>query len=167
MRVWLINGLELNTVVSVDDWMLVDIWISSRRSKSSLHASSAGSMHHSRQQCMCCSSWDPQPHFWCISRLGGFQSSLLRQSLKLHERNPEWNPPAQSCSIGWHSQAAYSCSSWPTPHTQESMARSQVSLYVYDLLCIDKVETPYHDNDLTLTPIISPQSGWQWTWSCP
>ena len=30
-----------------------------------------------------------------------------------------------------------------------------------------KVETPYHDNDLILTPIISPQSGWQWTWSCP
>ena len=29
-----------------------------------------------------------------------------------------------------------------------------------------KVETPYHDNDLILTPIISPQSGWQWTWSC-
>jgi hypothetical protein len=24
-----------------------------------------------------------------------------------------------------------------------------------------KVETPYHDNDLRLTPIISPQSGWQ------
>jgi hypothetical protein len=24
-----------------------------------------------------------------------------------------------------------------------------------------KVETPYHDNDLILTPIISPQSGWQ------
>jgi hypothetical protein len=23
----------------------------------------------------------------------------------------------------------------------------------------DKVETPYHDNDLILTPIISPQSG--------
>jgi hypothetical protein len=23
-----------------------------------------------------------------------------------------------------------------------------------------KVETPYHDNDLILTPIISPQSGW-------
>jgi hypothetical protein len=30
-----------------------------------------------------------------------------------------------------------------------------------------KVETPYHDNDLILTPIILPQSGWQWTWSCP
>jgi hypothetical protein len=30
----------------------------------------------------------------------------------------------------------------------------------------NKVETPYHDNDLILTPIISPQSGWQWTWSC-
>jgi hypothetical protein len=30
--------------------------------------------------------------------------------------------------------------------------------------CI-KVETPYHDNDLILTPILSPQSGWQWTWS--
>ena len=25
------------------------------------------------------------------------------------------------------------------------------------------VETPYHDNDLILTPIISPQSGWQGT----
>jgi hypothetical protein len=24
-----------------------------------------------------------------------------------------------------------------------------------------KVETPYHDNDLILAPIISPQSGWQ------
>jgi hypothetical protein len=24
-----------------------------------------------------------------------------------------------------------------------------------------KVETPYHDNDLILTPLISPQSGWQ------
>jgi hypothetical protein len=24
-----------------------------------------------------------------------------------------------------------------------------------------KVETPYHDNDLILTPIISSQSGWQ------
>ena len=23
-----------------------------------------------------------------------------------------------------------------------------------------KVETPYHDNNLNLTPIISPQSGW-------
>jgi hypothetical protein len=32
---------------------------------------------------------------------------------------------------------------------------------------VTKVETPYHDNDLILTPIISPQSGWQWTWSCP
>ena len=31
---------------------------------------------------------------------------------------------------------------------------------------VNKVETPYHDNDLTLTPIISPQSSWQWTWSC-
>jgi hypothetical protein len=30
-----------------------------------------------------------------------------------------------------------------------------------------KVETPYHDNDLILTPIISPQSGSQWTRSCP
>jgi hypothetical protein len=30
-----------------------------------------------------------------------------------------------------------------------------------------KVETPYHDNDLILTHIISSQSGWQWTWSCP
>ena len=30
-----------------------------------------------------------------------------------------------------------------------------------------KVETPYHDNDLILTPIISPQSSWRWTWSCP
>jgi hypothetical protein len=26
---------------------------------------------------------------------------------------------------------------------------------------LTKVETPYHDNDLILTPIISPQSGWQ------
>jgi hypothetical protein len=26
--------------------------------------------------------------------------------------------------------------------------------------CRAKVETPYHDNDLILTPIISPQSGW-------
>ena len=26
-----------------------------------------------------------------------------------------------------------------------------------------KVETPYHDNGLILTPIISPQSGWQLT----
>ena len=24
-----------------------------------------------------------------------------------------------------------------------------------------KVETPYHDNDVILTPIISPQSGWR------
>ena len=30
-----------------------------------------------------------------------------------------------------------------------------------------KVETPYHDNDLVLTPIISPQSGWHCTWSYP
>ena len=30
-----------------------------------------------------------------------------------------------------------------------------------------KVETPYHDNDLILTPIMSSQSGWQRTWSCP
>jgi hypothetical protein len=30
-----------------------------------------------------------------------------------------------------------------------------------------KVETSYHDNDLIMTPIISPQSGWQWTWNCP
>ena len=30
-----------------------------------------------------------------------------------------------------------------------------------------KVETPYHDNDLLPTPIIPPQSCWQWTWSCP
>ena len=30
-----------------------------------------------------------------------------------------------------------------------------------------KVETPYNDNDLIHTPIISPQSGWQWTWRCP
>jgi hypothetical protein len=30
-----------------------------------------------------------------------------------------------------------------------------------------KVEIPYHDNDLILTPIISPQSGWHWTSSCP
>jgi hypothetical protein len=29
-----------------------------------------------------------------------------------------------------------------------------------------KIETPYHDNDLIMTPIISSQSGWQWTWSC-
>jgi hypothetical protein len=29
-----------------------------------------------------------------------------------------------------------------------------------------KVETPCHDNDLILILIISPQSGWQWTWSC-
>jgi len=29
-----------------------------------------------------------------------------------------------------------------------------------------KVEKPIHDNDLILTPVISPQSGWQWTWSC-
>ena len=28
------------------------------------------------------------------------------------------------------------------------------------------VETPYYDNDLILTPIISSLSGWQWTWSC-
>ena len=34
-----------------------------------------------------------------------------------------------------------------------------------ELLC--KVETPYHDNDLSLTPKLSPQSGWQWTLSCP
>jgi hypothetical protein len=33
--------------------------------------------------------------------------------------------------------------------------------------CKSKVETPYHGNDLILTPIISPRSGWQWTWSCP
>jgi hypothetical protein len=26
---------------------------------------------------------------------------------------------------------------------------------------LSKVETPYHDNDLIPTPIISPQSGWQ------
>ena len=26
---------------------------------------------------------------------------------------------------------------------------------------VTKVETPYHDNDLVLTPIMSPQSGWQ------
>jgi hypothetical protein len=32
----------------------------------------------------------------------------------------------------------------------------------------DKVETPIHDNDLNLTlQYIAPQSGWQWTWSCP
>ena len=31
---------------------------------------------------------------------------------------------------------------------------------------LNKVETPYHDNNLMLTPIISPQSGWHWTWSC-
>jgi hypothetical protein len=30
-----------------------------------------------------------------------------------------------------------------------------------------KVETPYHDNDLILTPIILLQSGWQLTWNCP
>jgi hypothetical protein len=30
------------------------------------------------------------------------------------------------------------------------------------------IETPYHDdNDLILILTISPQSGWQWTWSCP
>jgi len=32
-----------------------------------------------------------------------------------------------------------------------------------ELLCF-KVETPIHDNDLILTLIIAPQSGWQWTW---
>jgi hypothetical protein len=32
---------------------------------------------------------------------------------------------------------------------------------------LTKVETPIHDNDLILTPRIAPQSGWQWTWSCP
>ena len=32
---------------------------------------------------------------------------------------------------------------------------------------LTKVETPIHDNDLIPTPIISPQSGWQWIWSCP
>ena len=30
----------------------------------------------------------------------------------------------------------------------------------------NKVETPYHDNDLIMNPILSSQSGWQWTWSC-
>jgi hypothetical protein len=30
-----------------------------------------------------------------------------------------------------------------------------------------KVETLYRDNNMILTPIISSQSGWQWTWSCP
>jgi hypothetical protein len=29
-----------------------------------------------------------------------------------------------------------------------------------------KVETPYCDNGLFLTPIKSPHNGWQWTWSC-
>jgi len=35
---------------------------------------------------------------------------------------------------------------------------------VVDVIAIlggSKVETPYHDNNLVLTPIISPQSGWQ------
>jgi hypothetical protein len=36
-----------------------------------------------------------------------------------------------------------------------------------DICALNKVEIPYHDNDLILTLIISPQSGWQWTWSCP
>jgi hypothetical protein len=30
-----------------------------------------------------------------------------------------------------------------------------------------KVGTPIHNNDLILIPAIAPQSGWQWTWSCP
>ena len=34
------------------------------------------------------------------------------------------------------------------------------SLY-QNLLANGKVETPYHDNDPILTPLISPQSAWQ------
>ena len=37
---------------------------------------------------------------------------------------------------------------------KENMYHSNISLGF-------KVETPYHDNYLILTPIISPQSGWQ------
>jgi hypothetical protein len=29
------------------------------------------------------------------------------------------------------------------------------------VLQVPKVETPDHDNDLIMTPVISPQSGWQ------
>ena len=39
-----------------------------------------------------------------------------------------------------------------------------VFVFHRNLVCVDsisacKVETPYHDNDLILTPIISPQCG--------
>jgi hypothetical protein len=33
--------------------------------------------------------------------------------------------------------------------------------HMIDLPLALKVETPYHDNNLILTPITSPQSGWQ------
>jgi hypothetical protein len=43
---------------------------------------------------------------------------------------------------------------WPCPK------HSNLCMHLYELYCnIYKVETPIHDNDLILTPIIAPQSG--------
>jgi hypothetical protein len=53
---------------------------------------------------------------------------------------------------------------------QNSKACNYLSAYIFYLeevssqhsfIPSSKVETPYHDNDLILTPTISPQSGWQ------
>ena len=52
------------------------------------------------------------------------------------------------------------------PHSTIQRSNVGVHLRRGSKLGTSKVETPYHDNDLILTPIISSQSGWQRTWSC-
>ena len=47
--------------------------------------------------------------------------------------------------------------------SQPIVTKREISLALRFFLFGFKVETPNHDNDLILTPIISPQSGSQWT----
>jgi hypothetical protein len=58
-------------------------------------------------------------------------------------------------------------SKWDSKWAREQGKPPKVIRMLIYSISVCKVETPYHDNDLVLTPIISPQSGWQWTWSCP
>jgi hypothetical protein len=73
----------------------------------------------------------------------------IRCSYELQNSRRKWRWPRF-----WNCKPSCTNHMFPYPRRSRRVGRS-------------KVETPYHDNNLIVTPIISPQSGWQWTWSCP
>ena len=74
----------------------------------------------------------------------------------------DWQLAHKLCEVQIHVMGASVLFHSVKSKSGASENRSYVSNHLY---C--KVETPYHDNDLIMTPIRSPQSGWQWTSSCP